>query len=333
MNDLKFSILIPTYNRASLLYETIESILRQNFKNYEIIVTDDCSTDNTEEVVKGFRDNRIYYYKNKVNLGYGKNLQACYERAKGNIIFLMGHDDILLKDALLKTSNAFNFGDTIGVVTRPYYWFYEDIKIPVRAIRPHDNKRDAIISIFDGKNQIRALFESAGQLSGLAYRKKYVDVNFHEEIFPAHIYPFASILKKHKAVYLRDYTVAVRIESSMTRHNSAIYNISPTKSWIRMFETVYRGEKYQDVKNYCINFITSENFVGLVQLKNYGAMRVLLREILILARYRPLNIFSFKFWFFSFGSIIIPRKILIWIVDSYKKKILSKRLQDIVIEL
>lgn len=333
MSDLKFSILIPTYNRASLLKQTIESILRQSFEDYEVVICDDCSIDSTEEVVKNFKDRRIKYYRNKVNLGYGKNLQACYEKATGDILYLMGHDDILLKDALLKTYNAFKLGDDIGVVTRPYYWFYENIKVPVRAVRPYDSKNDIVISIFDGKEQIRSLFESVGQLSGLAYRRKYIDTNFHEEIFPAHIYPLASILKKYKAVYLKDYTVAVRIESSMTRHKPDIYNISPTMSWVKMFETVYSGDKYKDIRRQCIHFITSTNFIGLVQLKNYASMRILLREIFILIKYRWRNIFDIRFWLFSLGTILMPKRILIWSVDKYKRKVLSKKLKDIVIEI
>lgn len=330
MSNSRFSILIPTYNRASLLKQTIESILRQSFEDYETVICDDCSTDNTEEVVKNFNDKRINYYRNKDNLGYGKNLQACYKKSTGDIIFLMGHDDILLKDALLKTYNAFKLGDDIGIVTRPYYWFYDDIKIPLRVVRPYNSERDSILSIFDGKKQMKKLFESAGQLSGLAYRKKYIDTNFHEEIFPAHIYPFASILKRYKAVYLKDYTVAVRIESSMTRHKPDIYTLSPTISWIKMFETVYSADEYNEIRIQCIDFITGTNFVGLVQLKNYASMKILLREILILIRYRWRNIFDVRFWFFSLGTILIPRNVLIWLVDNFKRKILSKRLSKAI---
>jgi len=330
MDKKIFSILIPTYNKALLLKMAIESILRQSFDDYEIVVGDDCSSDNTEEIVKSFRDDRIKYYRNDKNLGYGMNLQACYGRSSGQIIFLMGHDDVLLKDALLKTYNAFFLRDDIGVITRPYYWFYDDIKIPVRAIRPYNDKKDSVISILDGKGQIKSLFESLGQLSGLAFKKEYMDIDFHEEIFPAHIYPVASILKKYKAVYLKDYTVAIRIESSMTRHKPEIYSISPTKSWIKMFETIYSGEQFYKVRSHCIDFI-SRNYEGLVQLKNYASMKILLREIIILIKYRWKNIFNFKFWLFSLLTILIPRKILIYAVDYYKRRILSKNLRYIVV--
>lgn len=333
MADLKLSICIPAYNGAKLIGETLESILRQSFGDYEVIVCDDCSTDNTVDVVQSFGDSRIRCYRNSANLGYGKNLQVCCERAQNDILFLMGQDDVLLKDALLKTHNAFKRGDEIGVVTRPYYWFYEDVRMPVRAVRPYNASADSVLSVFGGERHIAALFESAGQLSGLAYRREYIDTPFHEETFPAHIYPFAAVLRKYKAVYLKDYTVAVQIESSQTRHKSSIYDISPTQSWVRMFDTVYAGEELKTVREQCVDFITGTNFVGLAQLKNYSTMKVVIREILLLVKYRWRNLFEINFWLFSLGAVVIPRSVLRRMVDSYKKSVLSGRLKDIAIEL
>lgn len=329
---LKFSICIPTYNGASLIGETLKSILSQDFQNYEIIISDDNSTDNTLEVIKGFKDARIKVFKNKENLGCGRNLEVLRKLAKGDVLFLMGQDDILLKAALSKTYNAFLLGEEIGMVTRPYYWFDEDVRKPVRAVKPYDKNKDSVISVFDGKREVEKIFESVGQLSGLACRRRYMDIGFHEEIFPTHIYPLASILKRYKAVYLKDYTVAVRIGSSMCRHKPDIYVISPTKSWIKMFETVYDGDKYESVRKQGIDF-TARNFAGLVQLKNYASLKILLREIFILIKYRWRNIFDTRFWLFSLGTILIPRRILIKLVDNFKREVLSKTLKDITIEI
>ncbi len=329
-DKLKFSVCMPTYNGSSWIEETLKSILSQSFQNFEVIISDDCSKDKTLKVIKKFKDKRIRIYRNQKNLGYGKNLQVLRKLAKGEILFLMGQDDILLKDALLKTYNAFLLGEEIGVVTRPYYWFNEDVKKPVRAIIPYDKNKDAVISIFDGKREVQKIFESVGQLSGLAYRRKYMDTDFHQETFPAHIYPFASITKKHKVVYLKDYTVAVRIESSQTRFKKSIYDISPTESWVKMFNSVYREKQYKEVREAGIEQM-AKNFVGLVQLKNYSTFKNLLREIFILLKLRPANLLDPKFWFFSLGTILIPRKLLISLVDNYKNKILLRRLRNIKI--
>ena len=63
------SVIIPTYNRAHLVGRAIRSVLNQTFQDFEIIVVDDGSTDNTEEVVKGFNDPRIRYIRHEENRG------------------------------------------------------------------------------------------------------------------------------------------------------------------------------------------------------------------------------------------------------------------------
>ena len=64
MNDL-VSIITPTYNCGRFIGETIESVLQQSYKNWEMIIVDDCSSDNTEEIVKNYvdKDKRIKYFK------------------------------------------------------------------------------------------------------------------------------------------------------------------------------------------------------------------------------------------------------------------------------
>ncbi len=59
------SVIIPTYNRANLVSRAIKSVLNQTYQDFEIIVVDDCSEDNTEEIVKSFNDSRIRYIKHK----------------------------------------------------------------------------------------------------------------------------------------------------------------------------------------------------------------------------------------------------------------------------
>ena len=74
----------------------------------------------------------------------------------------------------------------------------------MRAVTPYDPVKDAVLSIYDGKEAFNKIFDSVGQLSGLAYRREYLEIPFHHDVFPAHIYPFAGILKKHKCDVLID---------------------------------------------------------------------------------------------------------------------------------
>lgn len=329
MNDLKFSILIPAYNGATFIDETLRSILTQSFTNYEIIIIDDNSCDATEDVVMSFNDKRIKFYKNNINLGYSRNLKEGSKKASGDVIYLMGQDDILEKDALVNTYRAFKISEDIGAVTRPYYWFDKDINKPVRAKKQLNPERDEIIKITDPYQKIIIVFQTLDQLSGLALRRKYVELDFHEDVFPCHVYPFASVFKNQPVVFLSDYNVAVRIRSSQSRNVSSIYDKSPLQSWVDMFNNVFYEHKFNKIKRYCIKNFVAVNYVGLVQIKNYAKYKYLWREIGLLLRYRWQNIFSFPFWFFSLGTIIMPPFLLTPLVDWYKNKINSKRLRGI----
>jgi len=329
MNDLKFSILMPTYNGGGTLRETIQSLLSQSFTNYEIIINDDVSTDNTEVIVKSLNDPRIKFFRNKNNLGYPGNLESARQKATGDIIYLMGQDDILGSGALEETYKAFKSSDDIGLVTRPYFWFDKDITTPVRAKDQLNPEKNELVKITDDFKKIITVFRTLDQLSGLAYRKKYIDLPFHPDIFPCHVYPFASILKKHPVIFLKDYNLAVRIAYSQCRSVSSIYTKSPLKSWVELFENIYPEKEFKKMRRYCIKHFVATNYVGLVQIRNYAKYRYLWREIFYLLKYRWDNILSPAFWFFSLGCAVTPASILIPMVDWYKNKVNSKNFNNI----
>ena len=332
MNDLKFSILMPTYNGGEVLKDTIKSILSQSFTNYEIIINDDVSTDNTEEVVRSINDSRIRFFKNEKNLGYPGNLESARQKATGDIIYLMGQDDILGSGALEDTYKAFKISDDIGAVTRPYFWFDKNITTPVRAKFQLNSEKDEVVKITDDPKRVELVFRTLDQLSGLAYRKKFIDLPFHPDIFPCHVYPFASIFKKHPIIFLKDYNLAVRIASSQCRSVSSIYNKSPLRSWVELFQNVFPEKEFEKIRKYCIKNFVANNYVGLVQIRNYAKYRYLWREIFYLVKYRWDNILSPQFWFFSLGCAIMPASLLIPLVDWYKNKVNSKNLNHIKFE-
>ena len=99
------SVIIPTYNRAELIARSVQSILKQTYKNIELIIVDDGSTDNTEEIVKKFDDSRVIYIKQE-------NQGACAARnngidyAKGEFIAFQDSDDVWHEDKLEKQINC-----------------------------------------------------------------------------------------------------------------------------------------------------------------------------------------------------------------------------------
>lgn len=88
-----FSVVIPTYNCANKIHRAIESVLSQSYKSFEVLVMDDGSTDNTEEIINSFRDKRILYDKDKNFGGPAKPRNRGIAKAKGDWICFLDADD------------------------------------------------------------------------------------------------------------------------------------------------------------------------------------------------------------------------------------------------
>ncbi len=91
-----FSIVIPTYNRAADLQFALYCIFRQTFSDFEVVISDNCSNDNTKSVVQNIKDKRIRYFRLKKTVGNAVNFKNGIKRAKGKYIFLHSDDDFIL---------------------------------------------------------------------------------------------------------------------------------------------------------------------------------------------------------------------------------------------
>ena len=102
MNDL-VSIIMPSYNTGRFIKETIESVLAQSYPTWELIIVDDCSTDNTDEVVNQYlSDERIRYIKNDTNSGAAVSRNRALREAKGKWIAFLDSDDLWEPEKLKK---------------------------------------------------------------------------------------------------------------------------------------------------------------------------------------------------------------------------------------
>lgn len=333
-SKLSFSICIPVYNCSRVLKETLDSIDRQRFKNYEIIIGDDNPPERREEIQKTkniidkYPHIKFIYIKHKQNLGCQKNLNIITSHAKGDIIYMVAQDDVISIDSLQSTHDAFLRDEDIGAVTRGYFWFDDNMQKPVRLKLPVDQKKDTVVSIFDNPKKIISVFNTVDNITGLAFRKKYLTVPFHKDIFTTHVYPFASIFKYHKVICLKNYIFACRIKTSQSRQSFA-YMKSPLQSWVDLFETVFPEKKYKKMRESCVRDFVATNYIGLIQIRNYACYRNLIKEILLLLKYRWSNIFKPVFWLISLTCLCMPKSILIPLTDWYKKNINSKVIRTI----
>lgn len=89
----KVSVIIPTHNRAKILHLAVKSVLHQTFQDFEIIIVDDASQDNTEEVIRGFRDNRIKYFRREMSGGDAVARNLGIVNSEGEYIAFLDDDD------------------------------------------------------------------------------------------------------------------------------------------------------------------------------------------------------------------------------------------------
>lgn len=101
----KVSILMPVYNASRYISEAIDSVLAQDFQDWELILINDGSTDDSEAIIMQYEDNRIYYVKNRINLGLIKTLNKGLDLCEGEYIARMDADDVALSGRLRKQVN------------------------------------------------------------------------------------------------------------------------------------------------------------------------------------------------------------------------------------
>lgn len=325
----KISVCLPVWNGATTILETIQSVLNQTLKNFELVVVDNASTDNTAEVVRSVKDKRVKLYRNKKNLGCGGNLEECKRRAKGEILFYISDDDVLDVNALKKVYKAFQLSKNIGVVARPYYWFSKDPSQPVRVTRQFSRRQ--IVSINSHYDRIVDVIALADQISGMAFRKKYMSAPFKNIRFVEMASGVAPMLKNCRAMILKDNIVAVRTSDSGYRENSnsLVFQKSPMVVWYNLLTATFSEDKFKKLREHLIQNLVAKNYVGLVQIKNFSSYQSLFREIYYLLKLRWINIFSPRFWFFVLGTIITPRFILRRLVVIYKNQINSQFLKKV----
>lgn len=110
------SVLMSAYNAGKYVHEAIDSILKQTFKDFEFIIIDDASTDNTRKIISSFVDKRIKLIKNKRNLGLARSLNKGLGLCSGKYIARMDADDISLPDRLDTQFNHLKVNKDTGIV-------------------------------------------------------------------------------------------------------------------------------------------------------------------------------------------------------------------------
>ncbi|HED12515.1 MAG TPA: glycosyltransferase family 2 protein [Gammaproteobacteria bacterium] len=111
------SIGIPTYNRANgNLLKVVERALAQTYQNVEVIVSDNCSSDHTQELVQSIEDPRVRYFRQETNIGPNNNFNFCLNQARGEYFLLFHDDDMIDHDFVETCISSLEPGQSVGAI-------------------------------------------------------------------------------------------------------------------------------------------------------------------------------------------------------------------------
>lgn len=157
------SVVMPTYNRGHLIGDAIKSILRQTFEDFELIVSNSASTDNTREVVTGFDDKRVKYIESDKKLVIGDNYQIALDNAKGEYITFLSDDDAFTPITFERVKQIIDTENARLVGFQVSYYYHDtvteiDLTIPPKTLVFRDFTRD--VTRFTSQNALQNLFAS-----------------------------------------------------------------------------------------------------------------------------------------------------------------------------
>ena len=328
---MKISVVIPIYNQAEVLLETLDCVSKQTYQNFEIIIGDDGSTDNLKEKLKLKKFDKIRYFDFKENVGYCANLKRTLAQAEGELVFLLGADDIISENFFERAVVEFQNNKNCFALSRAYYWFTVDKLRAVRVKEGFQGNDSVIINLNSPPSKIIKLLSTTDQLSGLVFRNfKSIESLISEEVFTAHVELMVDALKKGDVHFISGFPLAVRIAYSQTRTQSRIYERSPILSWIGIVNKLFNKDLQK--KNYLIKEWICKNSIGLLQIRCYGSFKWFLREVVIMLKWRPKNLINFEFWSVLLLCTLVPAKILVRFVDFVKYKINSLFYKSVILD-
>ncbi len=256
----KISVVMSTFNRGSILSESIEAILNQTFEDFEFIIVDDASSDNTKEIIEKYKDKRIRYIKQRRNLGCTFNYHYAQELAKGKYIAHIDDDDISKenrlecqykymeenKDVVLSGTYIETFGET----ARPSWVMYDD-----------SETIDLLMNIYNPLCH-----------STIMYRKDFVKenrINYDFEKICSQDYDF------YKQIILTGGKISIipEILVKYKMHSKRITDIKKTME----LQIIYANEVKKELLERFFNREEYEEFNELVKdfpFNNYDAERV-----------------------------------------------------------
>lgn len=230
------SIIMPSYNSEKYIKDSIESVLKQTYPFWELLIVDDCSTDNTVDIIKSFKDERIKLFQNEVNSGAAISRNWALREAKGKWIAFLDSDDLWLQAKLKEqlkfmVDNGYSFSYTDykvsydgvlsnKIITAPNKMTFRKIKhycYPATLTVIYDFDKVGLIQISDLKknNDYAMWLRALSKTNGYRYPKTLSIYNRHEQ----------SISSGRKTKLIKWHYILFRKDCKYSRIHSAMLTI------------------------------------------------------------------------------------------------------------
>lgn len=144
MSANKLTVGMPVYNGARYLAESITSVLAQTYTDFQLLICDDCSTDDSAQIIHSFHDPRITYVRNPHRMGLVENWNKCVSLSTGEYIYLWHQDDVMLPDNLRRKLEVLDAYPNVGYVHSNIEWI-DEFRNTIRSHYVKESARDYVV--------------------------------------------------------------------------------------------------------------------------------------------------------------------------------------------
>lgn len=256
--EKKISVLMTVFNAEKFIKESILSILNQTYRNFELIIVDDLSKDDSSRIISDFSDDRIKFFKSKNKLGRTKALNFGLKKCSSNFIAIQDADDISNIERLMKTAKIFENNLDIGLVCSDYEKF-SDHKKSEETLSNYDMKK--FFSILKYKNLIPH--------SSITFKRDYFEKDFlyDESYIYAQDYDLIlKFLKNSKIFLINEKLVKIRNHKD-NMSNIKLYKDIRIKEDLRLLRLSENYFKSNFEETLIINFFKVKNYLKLILVK------------------------------------------------------------------
>jgi len=287
----KVTIMIPTYNQADYIAQTIESALAQDYPNLEVVVSDDRSTDTTEEVVKQYlNDSRVKYFKNSTNLGRVKNYRkTLYDYATGKYALNLDGDDWLIHNSYISKAVEIleNNDDVVMVFARQKIYVENEKRfLESQSQEPHIPNIMEGNYLFLNTNKIYI-----SHLSSLYNRNRAMDVGFYEnDYISADLESITRIILGKKVAFVDELVGVWRMHSANESIQDDPVKLIKNLGAIDSCYDYALSKKVLDKRNLAqwkYETLYKMCFIFLYRQLKTGNIKIALNFVKLLGKYKP----------------------------------------------